>query len=390
MTVWIQDAVCANSLGGSLDECACALSGLNAPGLKKLKGYLTHGREAVLGTTACAELPDLAKWPDHNTRNNALTALCAEQLKTKINELVNRFGPSRIAVVMGTSTSGLFESGEEVKRSLHGESSGNWYYQMQELSDPAAFLSDYLKLSGPAYTVSTACTSSARAVISAVRMLDAGLADAVIAGGADTLCAMSVSGFDSMGVLSADLCTPFCKGRHGITIGEGAGLVLLSRDRAEIAVLGYGESSDGYHISSPDPEGNGALKAMEMALRKAGLKPDDLGYISLHGTATVLNDAMESKAVYRLTQGKVPCSSTKYLTGHTLGAAGITSLCLNYAIIKKSLCLPTQNFQMAPLDPEIPDCGLINTRTERLSRPVAMSNTFAFGGNNACIICGEP
>ena len=295
----------------------------------------------------------------------------------------------RIAIILGTSTSGLDETENELKKFMQtGVPSRDFYYKSQEFGDPSMFLADYLEIDGPAYTISTACSSSARALICGKRMLESGLVDAVIAGGADTLCKVPINGFNSMGVLSQERCLPFNKNRSGINIGEGGGLMILSKEKDSLELLGVGESSDAYHVSSPDPSGAGAISAMEMALNDASLTTDDIGYVNLHGTATKLNDAMESKAMASLFKGKVPCSSTKYMTGHTLGAAGIVEAAILCYLLKHDLDLPVQDFSHDEIDDTLDECGLIKEKI-KAKKKVMMSNSFAFGGNNASIIIAK-
>ncbi|MGN0914914.1 MAG: beta-ketoacyl synthase N-terminal-like domain-containing protein [Succinivibrio sp.] len=235
--------------------------------------------------------------------------------------------------------------------------------------------------------MSTACSSSARSLISAYRLIKSGIADVVVAGGCDSLCQVPINGFDSMGVLSLDRCMPFCKHRSGINIGEASGVMILSKDPSDLYLSGFGESSDAYHVSSPDPSGDGAYTSMKNAMKMAGISEDELGYINLHGTATRLNDAMESTAVARLFGNKVPCSSTKYMTGHTLGAAGILESCILAYLLKYDLPVPKQNFSLDEIDDELEDCGLLK-ESVKTDKKFMMSNSFAFGGNNASIIIG--
>ena len=260
---------------------------------------------------------------------------------TLLGEALATFGPARVGLVLGTSTAGIGEAELAVAAARRGEAVPLVFdYRQQELGSPSEFLARHLGLEGPAYTLSTACSSSARAFISGQRMLAAGLVDAVLVGGADSLCGLTLNGFDSLESLSCARCQPFDEARQGINIGEGAALFLLSRQPAPIALLGAGESSDAWHISAPHPDGVGAEAAMGMALAQAGLTPEQVGYINLHGTATRLNDAMESQAVYRLFGDRVPCSSTKPLTGHVLGAAGAIEAALACLLLEAFLCLP--------------------------------------------------
>ena len=333
-----------------------------------------------------AKLPRLDEYPEHKSRNSAVLAFLTDSIKDSINELKQKYSKDRIAIILGTSTSGLDETENELKKFMQtGVPSRVFYYKSQEFGDPSMFFADYLDIDGPAYTISTACSSSARALICGKRMLESGLVDAVIAGGADTLCKVPINGFNSMGVLSHERCMPFNKNRAGINIGEGGGLMILSKEKASLELLGVGESSDAYHVSSPEPSGAGAISAMKMALDDASLTTDDIGYVNLHGTATKLNDAMESKAMASLFKGKVPCSSTKYMTGHTLGAAGIVETAILCYLLKHDLDLPVQDFSHDEIDDTLDECGLVKEKM-KAKKKVMMSNSFAFGGNNASII----
>ncbi|WP_425460305.1 beta-ketoacyl synthase N-terminal-like domain-containing protein [Escherichia coli] len=220
------------------------------------------------------------------------------------------------------------------------------------------------------------------------QLIEAGLVDAAIVGGADTLSRMRLTVFHSLEFAVANLMSAVSRDRAGITIGEGAGLMLLTREPQPIALLGVGESSDAYHISAPHPQGEGAIRAINQALTDAQLTPDDVGYINLHGTATQLNDQIESMVVNALFGERVPCSSTKHLTGHTLGAAGITEAAISMLILQRDLPLPAQDFSLSPRDPTLPPCGIIE-KPQPLARPVILSNSFAFGGNNASILLGR-
>lgn len=365
--------------------------------------HFSHNRSLLLnrrGTYLARVHADLAKCGQriqglglaaHDSRNNRLLLKALLQIMPELNWACGRFGRGRIAIVMGSSTSGLDEADREVS-ALNFPMGNAWHYAMQELGDPARFLRKYLGLGNPCFTISTACTSSARAVISGVRLIKSGMADAVLVGGCDTLSRMPINGFASMGVLSEQRCMPFARDRDGINIGEAAGLMLLCRERPDdrgidVTVAGFGESSDAYHISSPDPQGQGAARAMADALESAGIAPFDLGYVNLHGTGTALNDSMEAKAVSQVLGNDVPCSSTKHLTGHTLGAAGITEAVLLYAMLRQErYALPAQDFTLSPRDPALPPINLVEGAGECGCKDHLMSNSFAFGGNNASLI----
>lgn len=386
--IYISAVGMVNALGNSGEEIALNLTRGIAPGMHSRAGWLQGGEEIVLGGVE-GDLPAIPEYAAaHRTRNNQLLLAALAQIQPAVDEAIARFGRDRVAVVLGTSTSGLDEGDEHVRLSLNGEASTRWQYPQQELGDPSRFLANWLNLEGPAFTLSTACSSSARAIVSGRRLIDAGLADIAIVGGADTLSRMPVNGFNSLESLSTSLCEPFGRDRRGITIGEGAALMMLTREPQPVALLGIGESSDAHHISAPHPQGEGAIRAIQQALNEADLKPDDIGYINLHGTATPLNDQIESQVVHDLFGDAVPCSSTKHLTGHTLGAAGITEAALSWLILTRDLPLPPQDFSRYAPDTTLPPCGVLH-EPAALEKPVILSNSFAFGGNNASILLGR-
>ena len=373
-----------NALGNNLAHIATQLQAGHAPGMQPRDGWLQDGKRCWLGEVQGA-LPLIpAALAAHNTRNNQLLLAALAQIRPVVDAAIAQYGRDRVAIVLGTSTSGVDEGDRQVDDALSG-----YDYRMQELGDPSRFLAHFLALDGPAYTISTACSSSARAIISGQRLIDAGLADVALVGGADSLSRMPINGFASLDSLSERHCAPFSADRDGISIGEAAALLLLTREKQPLALLGCGESSDAWHMSAPHPEGVGAERAMLMALQQAGLLPQDVGYINLHGTATPLNDQVESAVIHRLFGDRVPCSSTKHLTGHTLGAAGATEAALAALILQQHLPLPPQDFSLAARDTSLPACGLI-TAPQPLARPVIASNSFAFGGNNTCLILGKP
>lgn len=371
-----------NAMGNTLDEIAANLVLGKAPGMKLDKGNWLQQGECWIGHVT-AELPAVPEHlPQHNSRNNRLLLAALAQIQPQVDEAITRYGRDRVAVVLGTSTSGL----DEADRKVSG-SNDTYHYGQQELGDPSRFVSEYLELFGPALTISTACSSSARAVITGQRLIESGMVDAAIVGGADTLSRMPINGFNSLESLSERRCQPFSAGRNGITIGEAAALILLSREKGAVQLLGVGESSDAWHMSAPHPEGSGAIRAIEMAMQQAGLNAADIGYINMHGTATRLNDEIEAKVINRLFGDSVPGSSTKHLTGHTLGAAGACEAVLCYLMLARGLPLPAQDFTASAQDPELAPCGLL-TAPRADYKPVMLSNSFAFGGNNTTLIFG--
>lgn len=377
-----------NALGNNLSQIAENLALGVSPGMQQQTQWLLDGEPSWFGNVQgeLPVIPELLK--RHNSRNNRLLLAALAQIDTPVRAAIARYGADRVAVIMGTSTSGIHEGELALQQYQTGQWPQGYDYRQQELGDPGLFLSAFLATRGPAYTLSTACSSSARAIISGKRLIDAGLVDAAIVGGADSLCQMPINGFNSLESLSAQRCTPFAAGRSGINIGEAAALMLLTREPAAVALLGVGESSDAWHMSAPHPAGEGAERAIGMALRQAGLNAGQIGYINLHGTATRLNDQVEAQVVNRLFGTETPCSSTKHLTGHTLGAAGAVEAALSWLLLTQPLPLPQQDFSRVPRDAELAPIGLV-CQPQPLGQRAILSNSFAFGGNNACLLLGD-
>lgn len=381
-------------LGNTKQDVAQALLAGDCRGMQPVEDWIPE--QSVVCGVVTAELPEIpAHLQVHNTRNNRLLMHAVQQIYPQVKQAVERYGTDRIGVVLGTSTSGIYEAGLHISQWVReGYLSTQYDYRQQELGDPATFLSRWLELSGPSYSLSTACTSGARALMSAKRMLDAGVCDAVICGGADSLCQLTLNGFYSLEAISAERCNPFSAHRKGINIGEAAAVFLMTREAPEqpVPVLtGVGASSDAYHISAPQPEGLGAIQAMQKALVEAGLAPEDIDYINLHGTATQHNDAMESRAVNQLFGAEVACSSSKPMTGHTLGAAGALEagfcwLALQSDYNPQHLLIPHLWDECA--DETLAPIMLSGRQSAMPDRPVRrmMSNSFAFGGNNTSLI----
>lgn len=323
-----------------------------------------------------------------NCRNNQLLLAAIERIRPAIERAIAQYGRERIAVIIGSSTSGIAEGGAALRYwQTQQHFPPHFHYSQQEIGTPAEFCATYLNLRGPAYTVSTACTSSTKAFASARRLIRAHLVDAVLVGGADSLCELTLAGFSALESTSAGICAPFARDRDGINIGEGAGLVLLTREPSDVCLSGVGESSDAYHISSPEPHGAGAECAMRGALEDAKLNADDIAYLNLHGTATRKNDEMEARAVARVFGAQTPCSSTKALTGHLLGAAGVSELLYAYlTLMDAQQRLPPQ-LTLGEYDDALPTLHFVR-RGEKAAGPVAhvMSCNYAFGGSNAALI----
>ncbi|MEP7073191.1 MAG: beta-ketoacyl-ACP synthase [Nitrosospira sp.] len=353
----------------------------------------SEGRLLSLGQVD-AILPLMDHLPIHErSRNNQLALAALAQIRPAVEAAIGHYGAGRVGIVIGTSTSGIAEAESAMREcAANGSLPATFHYSQQEMGSLATMLATETGIGGPAYVHSSACSSSAKAMASAARLIKMGLCDAVLTGGVDSLCSFTVAGFSALESVSAAPCNPFSVNRNGINIGEGAALFLMSREPATVALRGWGESSDGYHISAPDPSGRGALLAMAEALKRAGITPDQVDYINMHGTATVKNDAMEARATHALFGAGVPVSSTKPFTGHALGAA---------AAIEAALCwLAMQDDNPAgklPVhlwdgvkDPDLPTLNVV-TPGMRLGRPLrwALSNSFAFGGSNAVLVLGR-
>lgn len=359
----------------------------DAPGGVALNDRVWPGHELHLGAVR-VELPSVAHLPlQQRSRNNALLLAALAQIRPQVDEAIAHHGAHRIGVVLGTSTSGVGESEAAVAAlARDGQLPAGFHVEQQGLGSPATLLAEVLGLGGPRYVVSTACSSGAKALASGARLLKAGLCDAVLVGGVDALCGMTVAGFTALDSVDPARCRPMSATRSGINIGEGAALFVLSREPSAVRLSGWGESSDAHHISAPEPSGRGAIAAMREALQRAGLAPADIGYLNLHGTATPQNDAMESRAVAELFGLGLPCSSTKPLTGHALGAAGAIEAAIAWLTVAGDGRLPVHHFD-GQRDAELPPIALVTPgrRLPEAPRHV-MSNSFAFGGNNASLV----
>jgi len=355
---------------------------------------LVPGKRMLVGQV----VEPLAKIPPSLTRyacrNNALSLTALESIDAEVRRVIDRVGPRRVGVVMGSSTSGV-ESAETAiaTRLASGALAAAFDYVQLEMGGVSEFVAARLGVTGPSYTISTACSSGAKAVVAGRSLLTLGACDAVIAGGADSLCRLTANGFTALGAVADEPSNPFSVNRRGLTLGEGAALFVLERWAAGVEVLGAGESSDAFHMSSPDPDGRGAECAMRDALADAGLAPGDVAYVNLHGTGTPLNDAMESHAIARVFGASVPCSSTKPLVGHTLGASGAVELAFSWMVLARrergTLTLPPHCWDGVP-DPDLASLSLVRKgdRAAVAGRPAILSNSFGFGGNNCAVVLG--
>jgi 3-oxoacyl-[acyl-carrier-protein] synthase-1 len=347
-----------------------------------------------IGRVKSVESTALPSHLDHlHSRNNQLAWLGLQQdgILTVLDQLIGQIGADRIGIVMGTSTSSIGRTEEGYACMDPSGRMPAAYHQPQvhNLHSPGIFVSEATGLKGPSLTVSTACSSSAKVFATASRWIRHGLVDAVLVGGVDSLCLSVLYGFNSLELLSSNPCRPFDRLRNGISIGEAAGFALLTRDDlaagAEFELLGYGESSDAYHMSHPHPEGKGAILAIDQALEKSRLPSTEIDYINLHGTASKANDRIETYALARCFPTTTLASSTKGWTGHTLGTAGILEAIITLESMKHGIVPGTLNCEEP--DPEFSFPIL----TQNTKSPIrhAMTNSFGFGGNNAALIFGR-
>lgn len=334
------------------------------------------------------------EWTERDCRNNRLARVGLEQdgFIAAVQDAVRRHGAGRIGAFIGTSTSGIhqtelaYRNRDTASDELPEDFS---YRHSQNCFSVGDFVRSYLGLTGPAAVISTACSSSAKVFATAYRHIQSGFCDAAVVGGVDSLCLTTLYGFSALQLVSPEPCRPADADRDGISIGEAAGFALVepaADNDSEFAVLGYGESGDAYHMSSPDPEGAGAALAMQRALGAAGLQVEAIDYINLHGTATPANDLTEGMAVAKVVGEHTPCSSTKGWIGHCLGAAGIAEavfslLCIRHGHLPRSL-------NTRKVDPKVQGKVLMKSQ----SAPVAtvLSNSFGFGGNNCSLLLGRP
>jgi 3-oxoacyl-[acyl-carrier-protein] synthase-1 len=383
----------ASCLGHGLDETRAALRA----GASRLAPCAF---DTVALQTYTGEIPrlDAIRIPDRlarfDCRNNraAEAAIARDGFADVVEAAARRYGPARVGVFMGTSTAGILQT--ELAYRRRDESGGLPadfdYRHTHNTFSVAEYTRERLGLTGPCAAISTACSSSAKAFASAQRLMDAGVIDAAVVGGVDTLCLTTLYGFNSLQLLSAQPCRPYDAERDGISLGEAAVFFLLERAEGHprpesMALLGVGESCDAYHMSSPHPEGRGAHEAMRSALESANLSADGIDYLNLHGTGTPSNDSAEDHAVLALFGERVPVNSTKGMTGHALGAAGAAEALLSV------LAIEAQRIPASPgtrvRDPKLGARYEIEGGVRRLAR--VMSNSFGFGGSNCSLVFGR-
>ncbi|MDO8720259.1 MAG: beta-ketoacyl-[acyl-carrier-protein] synthase family protein [Polaromonas sp.] len=392
--LWISHFTATSSIGRGLQQTVAALR-------QRHSGLLPCAFDTVELPTFVGEVAgvDAVQLPAHlaafDCRNNrlALMGLMQDGFSEAVAAAARKYGAQRVGVFIGTSTSGILQTELAYRRRdpVSGALPADFIYNTTHNTFSVAdFTRHYFGLTGPAAVVSSACSSSAKVFASARRMMAAGLIDAAVVGGVDSLCLTTMYGFNSLGLMSSQPCRPFDLARDGISIGEAAAFALLERvpeplDGNAVLLLGVGESSDAYHMSSPHPEGLGARMAMQAALEMAHLNAADIDYINLHGTATPSNDASEAKAVAALFGSSTPCSSTKGATGHTLGAAGGLEAVICALALQHGLMPGGVNTQK--LDPALPLNYLLDNRDQAVS--YVLSNSFGFGGTNCSLVLGR-
>ena len=390
--LWLSHFTATSSIGRGLDQTLSALkeqrSGL-APST-----FDTVDLKTFVGEVAGLDYVKLpAQFSEYDCRNNrlALLGLMQDGFEEAVCTAIKKYGSRRVGVFLGTSTSGILQTELAYRKRdpVTGALPSDFIYRTtQNTYSVADFVHRYFDLSGPSVAVSSACSSSAKVFSSARRMMEAGLIDAALVGGVDSLCLTTLYGFNSLELLSNEPCRPYDAERNGLSIGEAAAFALLEKAPQGcdgIMLLGIGESSDAYHMSSPHPDGLGAKIAMQDALNMADMAPSDIDYINLHGTATPSNDAAEGIAVHALFGSNTPCSSTKGATGHTLGAAGgieavISALALEHDFMPAGL-------NTRQLDPALKLDYLLQSRKQKIKR--VLSNSFGFGGTNCTLIFGR-
>ena len=351
----------------------------------------TNTLDCWLGEVRDFDVPLTGTLADWDCRNNRLAefALIQDGFLEAVAATRARYGASRVGVFIGTSTSGV----QHTELAYRARDAGTgalpgWFDQRrtQNIFSVAAFVALRLGLTGVALSISTACSSSAKVFAAASRAIAAGVCDAAVVGGVDSLCLTTLYGFNSLQLISAEICRPADAARLGISIGEAGGFALLDPlAECSQALLGYGETSDAFHMSSPEPAGRGAIESIRAALARASVAPDEVDYINLHGTGTIANDNAESRAVCEVFGSTTPCSSTKGWTGHTLGAAGMVEAAICLMAIEQGF-LP-RSLNTRTRDPAIEAGILLETRVAPVER--VLSNSFGFGGSNCSLLFGR-
>ena len=389
MDISLVDYQSVSAAGGNIDALRQALASQTS-GLRA-NDFPRSDLSTWIGRVSDVDTVDLGEW---QSRNNALAYLGLQQgsILNNIEKLKSQFSSQRIGLVMGSSTSSIDRT-ETAYTDLDEAGLLKPRFQQEKVHNPHApslYVAHVTGIKGPALTINTACSSSAKVFATGARWLKTGIVDAVLVGGVDTLCLSVLHGFDSLQLVSENPCRPFDQDRDGINLGEAAGYAILMRksealQSTGIKLLGYGESSDAYHMSHPHPDGLGAKLSMEHALEMAAIEPAAVDYINLHGTSSLANDTIEGQLISHLFPKSTRCSSTKAWMGHTLGAAGITEAIIALDTIKTGLIPGSMNLNKLDDDIDI----TIQSENVQQTVDIAMTNSFGFGGNNCSLIFGK-
>jgi 3-oxoacyl-[acyl-carrier-protein] synthase-1 len=356
---------------------------------------LVFGKARLFGAVA-DPLPEV---PDHlspfDCRNNQLALAAYNTIREQVENAVAKHGSHRVGVVMASSTAGVAEAEVAIRHlGRHGDLPAAFQLVQLEYGGLAEFIQELSGTKGPCYTISTACSSGAKVLAAARRLIDLGICDSVIAGASDSLCRLTANGFNSLHALAKGVPNPMSLNRDGLALGEAAAVFLVSGEAEGIQLLGVGESSDAHHISAPSPDGSGAHRAMSDCLVDSNLGASDVAYLGLHGTGTSQNDKMEAAAVNRLFGDRLPCSSLKPLVGHTLGAAGAVNAAICWLILENrtrdELSLPPHIYD-GQFDPELDPISLVapGDVAHVEGTAVVMSNSFGFGGSNCALLLAD-
>lgn len=398
MSLYLSKPGIMSAAGTSLEELWTSVTTGNQSGIKRVTSCTNE--EYYAARVADSKLkPSSARY---DMRIMRIEEAALNQISETIEKAKSAYGADRIAVCVGSCDNGTeFSLAGHRKYFAEQKFPEDYNIEVQGADYVATFVAEKYGITGPANAFSTACSSSAGAMIKAAEMIMAGMVDAAVVGGIDIASDTTLVGFSALEAVSSEITNPFSKNRHGITLGDGASFFVLSKDNLEeatnpVKLLGWGESADAYHMTSPDPSGAGAEKAIRRALESAKIKPEEVGYINMHGTGTKFNDSMEAKAVDAVFGDyKVPVSTTKAVTGHTLGAAAALEAAICYkALIDNydkncnNVILPGQIWDKEQ-DPELPVLNIVDGTVET-TKPlkVCLSNSFAFGGANACLAIG--
>lgn len=392
--VYLRALGVVSALGCGKDEVRQNLFTGARPGVVSRDDLMVDGSSVYAGTVLEPLPPVPESLAGYASRNVALTIAAADQIRDEIEDAANRYGRHRVAVVMGTSTSGIAEGERAVDHSRAlGCLPADFDFRKQELGSVGEALARYLALEGPAQSVSTACSSGAQALAMGRRLIRSGLVDAVVAGGADSLCRLTVNGFHALSAHSAGICNPFSRNRDGTMIGEGAALFLMDSVPDEIALMGSGTTTDAHSMTAPEPNGTGVETAIRHALEEAGLSTGGIDYVHLHGTGTLHNDPVESDVVTRLFGSGIPSSSSKGQIGHTLGAAGAMGAAHCWLAAHSSNpdgYLPPHLWDGEAEDGVLSDALVsVGEKLDADSRRIFLSNAIAFGGNNVALVLGR-